>query len=192
MSLPRVRPFLIAACLAAAATTASAEIVNPVTYDFTQTGFNGGATVTGSFTAIDNNSNNYISLTDGDTITAFTATFSGNAVVGSFTMDLANLQVLAWYVLLDPLLGNAGNEGIFWQGGSYLWATGNGIGAQCDGLGSCGGVSNGEWNDLTIGFAEVTAAAVPPATSEVPLPASGLLLVAGLGGLAAARRKRTG
>jgi len=78
-------------------------------YNFSQIGFDEGATISGSFTVndLDNSGAVAVGTLFGDftEITAFSLSFSGNSTVGAFNHTLADLTALS-YNLNSPYLGD--------------------------------------------------------------------------------------
>jgi PEP-CTERM motif len=159
---------------AAAGTSTSTSIVTVTDlgigdYSFVQGGFAGGALVTGSFFGGDGNADGQISFFDGE-IGGFGMSFSGNADVAAFTLDLSSL-----FGLVYDLDGDIGDgltldiEGIGAFDGVFAYRAGPGPLTICDGRTEC---------------AEVTGPA------PVPEPAALALLGLGLVGIGTARRRR--
>jgi len=162
--------FTVGTSPATAAITYTDELVNITptganTYDFSEGGFAGGAEITGSFTADGVNSFGQISSFDGD-ITAFSFSWSGNAVVPAFSGDLANLFGFVWDDTGQPLgTGTYGDiEGVvaFDHPGRNVWAAGPGPAEVCTGSNPCGGVESvpepGAWALMLVGVGVVGAA----------------------------------
>ena len=79
--------------------------VTPVTlidFTFLQDGFTDGATVTGTFSGTDNDADGQLSSFVGE-VTAFSMTFSGNALVPVFSLTLADLFGLVYDLNGGPL-----------------------------------------------------------------------------------------
>jgi hypothetical protein len=89
---------------------------SPLTYTFAQKGFESvydgqaGGVVTGSFTGEDLNGDGYLALRDGE-ITAYSASYSGNAEIQPFTHALPELQYLS-YAIGSSGFGQVANPGI--------------------------------------------------------------------------------
>ncbi len=64
-------------------------------YTFVQTGFEGGGTVSGSFSGNDLDGDGWLF---GYELSAFTLSFSGNAQVAAFTHTKANLGGIGWFI----------------------------------------------------------------------------------------------
>lgn len=76
----------------------------PMSYDFYHDGFDGGAYVTGTFTADDINTNGQISSFSSEVL-AFSMSFSGNSQVAAFTATFTEMFGVVWD-LGDPVLGD--------------------------------------------------------------------------------------
>jgi hypothetical protein len=139
-------------------------------FSFIHGGFTDGAFVSGSFSGSDVDGDGQLSSFDGE-LTAFTMSFSGNALVGAFTLDFGDL-----FGLVYDFDGDIGDgvildiEGIG-VGSFPLYIAGPGPLAACDGVADCGLVDG-------------------PGPAPVPEPAAMALFGLGLIGLGAARRRR--
>lgn len=155
--------------------------VSPGSYTFSQAGFSGGASVTGSFVGSDLNGDgqlSYFTAPPNPTlpleVTDFTLSFSGNALVPAFSFTFPELDNLNYQfgptLGTSPALINGLNEGI--ESGStdrfYISGEGplvaEGLAAPpgvCDGTQICGGVlavpEPGAWTMLLLGLAGVGA-----------------------------------
>ena len=145
-------------------------------YTFSQSGFDGGGIITGTFTGTDLDANGQLSSFAGE-ITDFFVSFSGDALVSAFTHTVADLFALVFDLGADPLLGNSAGvdpEGIVSDDGQFLYSTGLGP------------------NGFTGGFVENVVTGVNSVTANdvVVVPAPGVLWLMGVGllGLAASRR----
>jgi hypothetical protein len=67
------------------------------TYLLTQSGWQGGGILTGTFTGQDLNQDGYIDLASGE-VSAYEITFSGNALIPAFTQGLADLEYFHYTV----------------------------------------------------------------------------------------------
>jgi hypothetical protein len=159
--------------------------VAPGQYSFTQGGFSGGASVTGTFAGLDLNSDGQLSYFTAPPdpllpleVTDFTMSFSGNSHVPTFSLTFHQLDNFNY--LFGPTLGTtsvdegieSGNFNRFYVAGpgplvSLGLVTPPGI---CDGTQACGGVL-----------------ALPEPSSWALI----LLGVGGVGGLIRSRRRET-
>ncbi len=64
-------------------------------YYFTQSGFDGGGTISGTFTGVDSNIDGSISSVDGE-VSGYTLSFTGNSAIGGFTHSYTNLGILIY------------------------------------------------------------------------------------------------
>ncbi|WP_017668446.1 PEPxxWA-CTERM sorting domain-containing protein [Sandarakinorhabdus sp. AAP62] len=143
-------------------------------YSFVQSGFDGGANVSGSFTGNDLNEDFQLNAFSGE-ISNFTASFSGNALVAAWT---STNGVLVFDLNGSDLLGDGqtgGIEGIAVNFGGApgdpSWVAGPGPFALCGTGNDCGRVQG-------------------PAPSAIPEPASWAMLIAGFGLAGAVQRRR--
>lgn len=95
----------------------SASAANASLYTFSQTGFEEGAFISGSFQAVDLDNDGIIKggVLNGATqeITAFSLSFSGNSIVSAFTQSLSDLTVLNYRLPgANSTLGESNPEGI--------------------------------------------------------------------------------
>ncbi len=162
---------LFATCTAA---VLCASPVQAASYGFIETGFTGGATLTGSFTASDLNSDGLIEYDVSNPalqeVTDFSATFSGNSLVGSFHLTFADLATFEYDTLATPAVLQfvAGNAG-----------PGAAVGfIACNGSIPCSAVGN----SINADFSSSSAVA------SVPEPASWALMIFGFGSIGAALR----
>lgn len=173
--------------LAAAAVLPGAVQAAPLSYSFEQTGFDEGASVTGSFSAEDLDSNGVVSLDDGE-IFDFSLNFSGNSVLEAFNLVFGDLTYFVYN--LDGLLGelfddegiDAANAGYQYAGGPGSFFTECGQGFDC----AWAAGPNAGQDAFSAQLISVTLD-----STDVPEPAAGLLLLTGLlgTGLLLQRRK---
>ena len=158
----------------------------PMSFDFIQEGFSEGAVVTGMFTGEDLDSNGQLSSFAGE-ISGFMMEFSGNSLVGMFSLDLVDLFGLAYDLDGGPL-GDGhvlSIEGIGADNGSgFVYEAGPGPFDEC-GIGvDCARVSDGLATDFSMELIHVTPKAV-----GVPEPALSGLLALGLFGVGWSRKR---
>jgi hypothetical protein len=155
---------LIAACAGAALLASPAQATN---YKFTEGGFTDGATLTGSFTAIDLDGNGVFG--DGNTlspsqqeITAFSVTFSGNSLVMPFQFGLPDLHAFIYDPLgLSPYFAGYLGFKVF-HGAGEVSAGYKGF--RCSGKNVCAFVVDLNGNGDATKDANVTSPAPEPAT----------------------------
>jgi len=122
-------------------------------YDFSQSGFSEGATVSGFFIAEDRDGNGRVSSLE-DEVSDFQMSFSGNSLVPAFNMRRDDLQGLV-YVLDGGPLGDDDDaergEGIRARSGANLYVIGPGpdefAGILCGQGVSCSEVTDGVGTD---------------------------------------------
>jgi hypothetical protein len=130
-------------------------------FTFVQSGFTDGASVTGSFTATDLDGDGQILFFSPidppfDEVTAFAASFSGNALVPAFALDFTDLFGLVYD--LDGDIGDGFSftrviEGVGVNDANHFWAAGPGplfLEGPCDGLQLCGIVAVPEPGTLAL------------------------------------------
>ena len=140
-------------------------------YTFTQGGFTGGGTISGSFEGVDLDGNGQLSSFAGE-VTAFHVDFSGNALVGPFSHGFADFWGLV-YDIGSGFIGDGLGGDIEGIASNYQNAFGieyiTGPGFALPYLGSV--------TDLATGAMSITNALV--AVVEIPEPASLPLVAAG-------------
>lgn len=90
-----------------------------IDFSFTQTGFAGGGTVTGSFSGEDVDGNGYINYAPADAaffdpataaglleVTDFMLSFTGSSVISDFTLGFSSLQMFSFMYPGDAIIGN--------------------------------------------------------------------------------------
>lgn len=183
------KPWLAAIALCIGITWAASAGATAITYHFTEGGFDDGATVTGTFTGADLNSDGELTYAIGpDELTAFSMQFSGNSLVPAFSLGLSDLGGFVWELNLGPHIGDddvGSSEGIagpFTGQGYALYAVGPGPFRLCDGTQACGYVSAANGNQsFTIEPVFVTS--LPnsvPEPSSLGMAIFGLLVLGGL------------
>lgn len=139
-------------------------------YSFSQSGFDGGASMTGSFTGFDTDGNFILDAFQGE-LSSFSASFSGNSLVNAWSTNLGFLvfELNGSNSLGDDLMGNEGIVALDVVN-AFEWAAGSGPFQICDGSQACG---------IVTGSGGI-----------VPEPASWMMLIAGFGLTGAALRRR--
>jgi hypothetical protein len=181
---------MAAAILCIGITWAASAGATAVTYHFTQGGFDDGATVTGTFTGADLNSDGELTYGfDPDELTAFNMQFSGNSVVPAFSLGLSDLGGFVWEINLGAYIGDddVGRlEGIAGPlvGDVYtLYAVGPGPFHLCDDMENCGFVSTSDGEFKSFTTEPVFVNALPnsvPEPSNLGMAMFGLLALGGL------------
>lgn len=155
----------------------------PITYDFHQGGYGGGADVSGFFLGDDLDGDGQLSSFAGE-IFDFELNFSGAGFVPGFSLTFADLFGLV-YDLDGGLLGDGTHgavEGILAWNWDSLFAAGPGpLGLTCTAGSTCSVAAN--WSGALFSAEGIVV------TAQVPEPAAGLLILIGLAGLVLARRQ---
>lgn len=127
----------------------AAGSANAIDFSFSQTGFAGGGTVTGTFSGEDVDGNGYINYAPGDAgfydpvtaaglleLTDFMLSFSGSSVISDFTLGFSSLQNFSFKFPGDMIIGNDfvaspidiadfySVEGIFADDGTFMYFSG--------------------------------------------------------------------
>lgn len=176
-----IKSLLVAAALSLGALSAQAT-----SYTFSQTGFTGGGSISGSFTGVDLNNDGILGSSISE-ISAFSLSFTGDSQVASFSLGLNDLSGLVFYIQKGNFIGEDGaastGEGIGAYNTNFSYFSG--IGQDLNFTGGNGGqIGDGEFNVFTTTNSLISVTAVPE-------PASFAMLLAGLGlmGAVAVRRK---
>lgn len=171
-----------------AALALSASAANATLYTFNQTGFEEGASISGSFELNDLNANGHIMAGKPflgynlNEISSLTLSFSGNSLVGAFTHTLSDLTLLS-YKLSDNVLGNdllpaqelIGTNWFSEVGYAYSAGIGTGFGwAEVEDLET--GVKSFSENNLVV--------------NAVPVPGAVWLFGTGLAGFLGLKRRQ--
>ena len=154
-------------------TTANASL-----YNFSQTGFEEGATISGSFEGTDINSNGLIQQ---DELSSFSFSWSGNSLVPAFSQNLTDLTFLS-YNPSRSVLGDVNPEIL-----ASNWFTTTGF-AYVSGVGA--GSQGGSILDMTLGTESATTSLVQITPSAVPLPGAIWLFGSALLGLIGVKRRK--
>ena len=157
---------------------APALLAQPITYDFQQSGFAEGATVTGFFVGEDLNDDGQLTSFDGEVID-FSMTFSGNSIVPAFTLGMDNLNGLVYDLDGGPLGDGLelAIEGILALDDVFSYSVGPGPFALCDGQQDCAAVSDGDNQDTSPELVQVSARS-DVAPLAVPIPSWAIVLLA--------------
>jgi hypothetical protein len=177
----KLKRLVTAASVAAALCLASVSAHAAFSFTFSQTGFSGGGSLTGTFTGTDLDGNGQLSAFAGE-ISGYSMSFSGDSLIPDFSHTFADLSGLV-YDLGSGFIGDGDTidvEGIAsnWFGvAGFDYATG---------LGPTGGFG-GRVIDIATGAESSTPNLV--VVAQVPEPGTLAVLVLGLAGLAASRRR---
>jgi hypothetical protein len=183
-----IRPNRLAASLAIASVLAfSAVGAQAASYTFSQGGFTGGGSLTGSFSGVDSDANGLLDASPSpgvSEITAFSLSFSGDSQVANFTLGYSDLAGLVWDLGQGAFIGNNGavgtGEGIAAFSTDVMYLTG--IGPN--------GVAGGAVSDFNTGGFTSTTQMVSVSAVPVPEPETWAMLLVGLGLVAIVSRRR--
>lgn len=167
----------------------SAPAAHAQLYAFSQTGFDEGATITGTFEVNDLDSSGQIDvgslpLPGFAELIGYTLTFSGNSIVGAFSHTVSDLDILVYNVgtaYLGDEISGAFQEGI---ASNLFGATGFNY---ASGMGAAGGFG-GSVTDIDTFAVSYSSELV--SVSAVPAPSVAWLLLAALPGLLRWSRRR--
>ena len=154
------------------------------TFTFSQDGFAEGATVAGSFSGEDLNSDGQLASFGGE-ISDFQMSFSGNSVVPAFSLGFADLTGLVYDLNGGPLGDGQvlGIEGIAANDATFSYEAGPGPVDQCGQGVDCASVSDGTNTDNSQELIQVGGAAATPVPSiglyGLIVMALGLLMLGG-------------
>ncbi|AMK75161.1 MULTISPECIES: VPLPA-CTERM sorting domain-containing protein [Methylomonas] len=142
---------------------------NAAVYNFVQTGFDDGATISGSFTVNDTDNSGQINVGSAsfgmnyNEISALSLSFSGNSIVAAFTHNLADLSAMVYNVgspYLDDEISGAQQELIatnYFGSTGFDYYSGMGFG----GFGGAVFDKAGNATSYSYNLVSVTPAAVP-------------------------------
>lgn len=163
---------------------AGVAAAQPQTFTFSQAGFAEGATVVGSFTGEDLDTDGQLASFAGE-ISDFQMSFSGNSVVPAFSLGFADLSGLVYDLDGGPLGDGQilGIEGIAANDATFSYAAGPGPVALCGEGVDCATVSNGTGTDNSQELIQVGGSSPPTAVPTLGayglvFTVLGLLLVA--------------
>ena len=157
-----------------------------MSFNFSQAGFEEGASVTGMFSGDDLDADGQLSSFDGE-ITDFMMEWSGNSLAASFTAGIDSLFGLVYDLDNGPLgdglaldIEGIGVVNSFFFGLDY--AAGPGPIGICDGVSSCGIVQGASFSTQLV-------AVTPKDAAQTPEPFSWVGLI-GIGTAAVLKSKR--
>ena len=139
------------------------------TFMFSQTGFSGGGSVSGTFDAVDVDGNGQISSFAGE-VSGYSMSFSGDSMVGNFSHGFGDLFGLV-YDLGSGQIGDGAGGDVEGVASNLFGSTGF---SYASGLGPTGGFG-GSVVDSASGASSVTGELV----NVVPEPATWAMLLAG-------------
>ena len=166
-----------ALCFAFAASTAHATV-----YTFSQGGYSGGGSISGTFTGSDLDADGQINSRRGE-VTAFSFSFSGDSIVGPFSHGLGDLSTLVY----DVGSGAIGDVaiGAFAPGIASNWFGSVGV-DFASGLGPTGSAGG---RVIDIASSDTSSTLQSVSVTAVPEPGTTALFALGLAGLGWVRRR---
>lgn len=167
--------------LFAAVVAVSSLSVQAASYSFSQGGFDGGGSVSGSFSGADLDLNGFLDFNSSE-ISSFSLSFSGGTLAPAFTMGLGDLAGLVYQLNGGNLIGDNGavNSGE----GIVAW---NAQHSYFSGIGPLG-VIGGQIGDAS--FNPLTSTPLAISVTAVPEPESFAMMLAGLGVIGVVARRR--
>ncbi|ACK66022.1 hypothetical protein PCC8801_1984 [Rippkaea orientalis PCC 8801] len=169
----------------------SSQAATIINGSFSQTGFTGGGTLTGSFAGTDVNSDGILNTTGGDTLTALTATFSGNGTVNPVVLGLTELDNSGFFLDFSSLGSSSGTFAAT-NINFFLTNSSNFIDVLFDSNDALTEIedSNGDLTSSSTLFQVTVTQVTPPPPARTPEPSSILASVVALGlGALSAKRK---
>jgi hypothetical protein len=167
----------------AVALAVSSLSAQAATYSFSQSGFAGGGSVTGSFSGVDLDLNGILDASFGE-ISLFSLSFSGGSVA-PFSLGYSDLVGLTYQLNSGNFIGDNGqpNTGEGIAASNAQWSYLAGVGPL--------GVTGGQIGDAF--FTPLTTTSSLVSVASVPEPESFAMMLAGLGLIGfVARRRRAG
>ena len=139
------------------------SIAGAIGFNFTHTGFEEGASVSGSFAGEDNDSNGFLLTNE---VTSFSMQWSGNSLVPAFSLSLADLLGFGYELNGGPTLGDLNFEGIVgFNSVAYVAGEGGflGLGLPSNVVG--GLILSGASASATLALPTVTGSPVPDSST---------------------------
>lgn len=174
------------------ALSASGVQAAPLSYDFNQS-FGSDGTLSGTFVGDDGNANGFL---DGNEVSSFVASFAGAVYSVSYSHGEVSLQDFKWKIgdfgFVDPDTGISISTAFATGSGlGMAWTAGPLTGLSGDEGGETGNLYFYD-NDANVSptLASNSRVAVAPGVAVVPEPETSAMMLLGLGGIAALRRKR--
>jgi hypothetical protein len=171
--------------LAAALLALTGSAASAAHYTFTQTGFDGGGSVNGSFDAVDDDHSGWIDTWNDPTFKNFQFTFSGDSLVGDFT---SHRLLRLTYKIGSDIIGLTYDSGeslpVSFMSDVYV---NNSVSPFSRLFTFDAYTTGGVATDFTLGTTSSTVELIR--VSDVPLPTSAWLFVTGIAGLVIKRRK---